>query len=126
MNYYRKAGNNENTRVIISGLAGLPVTGILKNEFSLAGGNTFETIMDAMTSTGGLVGKASEIQQSVSKVLKVTSGNSAILQSQTKLFWSGSSKPQFTIEMDFLSLGRGLDLSNKTASFGSEFWIYAD
>lgn len=94
--------NNPNYRVIIAGLDGGPVTGTLINEMPIAGGNQFSSAKE-ITESIPIVGKAISVKDKASNLVNI-SGRSSLTEAETRLVWTGSSKPQFTIDLYFYQI----------------------
>jgi hypothetical protein len=75
------------------------VVGVMSNEMPIAGGNQFDTTADVLSNIP-IIGKGLAIKSKFSDVFKL-SGQSSITDFETRLVWTGSDKPQFTIDYKF-------------------------
>ena len=92
---------NKLYQFLIAG-SGISVTGIMQNELSIAGSNSFSTVKDVMSDIP-IVGKALDIKDKMGGMIKL-SGRSTITDYESRLVYDSSEKPVFSISYKFLNL----------------------
>ena len=96
---YRDILANKKYQIVIAGLTGGPVIASMQNDLAIAGGNDFTTAGEVLRDVP-IAGQALAIKDKVGGVVKLT-GRSVTSQFETRLAWSNSLKPNFTLEMTF-------------------------
>jgi hypothetical protein len=99
------------------------VQGLLQGEFTISGGNQFNTPL-ASSSQEGLSQKLNVGKAAIEAVATNVTGQQVSLGSQIQLktlaqtanFWTGSEKPKFSIDLLFIALRRGDDVRDQVDS----------
>jgi len=99
MSDYRDFLSNKKYQVVIAGLSGGPVVAVMQNDLSIAGGNDFTTAGEVLRDVP-IAGAALTVKDKAASLVKIA-GRSVTSQFETRLAWSNSLKPNFTIEMTF-------------------------
>lgn len=100
-----KVQNSKYSKVKISG-SGINLEGILQNDLGVSGSNTF----DNSFLLSGLVGEVTEgkamLQRTANRVSggRAGSDRSAINQEMSKYSWTGSARPEFTVQLALVAL----------------------
>jgi hypothetical protein len=77
---------------------------VMNSELSVRGGNSYDTLMDRAGVLGNFVGKAAGLATDIRDLMSIGGGAniSATPKELTKLVWSGSDTPVFTVNVIFI------------------------
>lgn len=100
-----KVVNSKYSLVKVSG-SGVSLEGVLQNDLGVSGQNDFDTGFMGSEVFQGVLEKKAELQRTITLGTGGAAGadTSGTIQEMTKLNWTGSQKPLFTVEIALVAL----------------------
>jgi hypothetical protein len=100
-----KVVNSKYSLVKVSG-SGVSLEGVLQNDLGVSGQNDFDTGFMGSEMFQGVLEKKAELQRTITLGTGGAAGadTSGTIQEMTKLNWTGSQKPLFTVEIALVAL----------------------
>lgn len=123
-----KVSQSDYAKVVITGKNNLRLEGILQNDLGASGSNSFDTGFMGGDTLGAIPTAKAEAQRSLNKYLGGAAGadRSATNQWMSRYSWTGSSRPEFSVQIALVALKDDEDQNVVAKSMQAMRTVYPD